>query len=127
VHDPHEEPKKPASHHTAVFILIAMVVTIAWFGWQTLRTHTLTITSVSKPGTYVLEASRPRPSSRRVHVTGWIDGRADLQVGSDAAVSVGPGTVEWKTAGDWVEGDLVLKYTPRGTTLGKLTVDYRID
>lgn len=127
MHDPNEDARPPAKHHTAIFILIAMAVMIAWFGWQTLRTHSLSITSVSKPGEYVLEASQPRPSSRRVHVSGWIDGRADLQLGKDAPRSVGPGKVEWSTSGDWTEPKLVLKYTPWGTTMGKLTVEYRID
>ncbi len=127
MHDPNEDARPPARHHTAIFILIAMAVMIGWFGWQTLRTRSLTITSVSKPGDYMLESTATRPSSRRIHVSGWIDGRADLQFGKEDPVSVGPGTVEWKISGDWAESRIPLKYTPRGTALGKLVIEYRID
>jgi hypothetical protein len=128
VDDASDAPKPAASHRTAVFILIAMAVTIAFYGWQSLRTKQLTITSVSKPGDYVLTRSRTPPSSRWIRVTGWLDGPATLQVsGGLGPVTVGPGHVEWKTGGDWNEGDCTLKYAPAGAATGQLTVEYRIE
>lgn len=126
--DPHDPPKPAASHRTAAFIMIAMTVTLAFYGWQTLRTRQLSITTVSKPGDYVLTASRKLPSSRWIHVTGWLDGPATLEVSDGPGpVTVGPGNVEWKTAGDWHDVNCTLKYTPAGATTGRLTVEYRIE
>jgi hypothetical protein len=127
VDDSHEDANKPASHRTAVFILIAMTVTIAFFGWQALRTSQLSITSISKPGDYRLVSSKAHPSKRWIHVTGWIDGLATLEIPRLESATIGPGSVEWKGASDWDAGDCVLKYTPRTATMGKLTVDYRIE
>jgi hypothetical protein len=110
-----------------VFILIAITVTTAYFGWQALRTSELSITSISKPGDYRLASSKPHPSSRWIRVTGWIDGLATLEVPGLSPASIGPGSVEWKGAGSWDAGDCVLKYTPRTATMGKLTVAYRIE
>ncbi|HLY10312.1 MAG TPA: hypothetical protein VKW04_13475 [Planctomycetota bacterium] len=126
--DPTDAPKKAASHRTAAFILIAMAVTIAFYGWQTLRTRQLSITSVSKSGEYRLPCSRTPPSHRWIHVTGWIDGQAILEVpGGPGPERVGPGAIEWKVSGPWDAGDCVLKYSPGSTTLGKLSVEYRIE
>jgi len=127
VHDSFEDAKKPASHRTAVFILIAMSVTIAFFGWQALRTSQLSITSISKPAEYRLASTTPHPSRRWIRVTGWIDGQATIDVPGQESATIGPGGIEWRCAGSWEAGDCVLKYTPRTAKTGKLTVEFRIE
>jgi len=128
VDDSHEHaPQKPTSHRTAVFILIAITVSIAFFGWQALRTRQLTISSISKPGEYRLTCSRTPSSSRWIHVSGWIDGKATIRLNGVDPAAIGPGNVEWKTSSDWHEGDCMLQYSPGTAVMGKLTVDYRIE
>jgi hypothetical protein len=127
VHDPNEAPKKPASHRTAVFILIAMTVGIAWFGWQTWRTASLSITTVSKPGEYPLPPPRKPAAAYWVHVTGWIDGQATIELPSNAPATIGPGNVEQRLTGALHDPQCILKYTPRGTSMGRLLVEYRFD
>jgi len=128
VDDPHEHaPKKPTSPRTAIFILIAIFVSIAFYGWQALRTRQLTITSISKAGEYPLTLSRTPPSSRWIHVSGWIDGTATIQLNGEDPVTIASGNVEWKTAGDYTDRDCVLKYKPGTAKMGKLTVEYRVE
>jgi hypothetical protein len=128
VDEVHEHTRKPTSPWTAVLTLAAVFVAVAFFGWQTLHTRQLTISSVSKPGEYTLICPRSSPSSRRIHVTGWIDGKATLEItGGLGPESIGPGNVDWKTGGDWYAGDCVLTYSPGTATTGKLTVEYRFD
>lgn len=124
----HEHPAKSTSPRKAVLVLVAMFVLIAFFGWQTLHTRQITITSVSRAGAYTLVCPRTAPSSRRIHVTGWIDGKATLEITEGLGPeTIGPGNVDWKTGGDWYAGDCLLKYSPGTTTMGKLTVEYRFD
>ncbi|MBV8879180.1 MAG: hypothetical protein JO332_04360 [Planctomycetaceae bacterium] len=125
--DPSEEPRKPSSHRTAVFILLAMFVTIAYFGWQVYRTSRLTIVAVTRSGEYRLTASREHPTSCWVRVSGWIDGQAVVEVAGRPAATLGPGNVQWKSAGDTDGRECVLKYAPKSVTLGRLDVEYRIE
>lgn len=127
MHDPSDAPKTPASHRTAAFILIAMAVTLAYFGWQVYRTSRLSITSVSKPGDYLLTSPRQAPSSLWLHVSGWLDGQAAIEIAGRGPAPLGPGNVEWKIRCDWSQRDCVLKYTPGSATTGRLEVEYRID
>jgi hypothetical protein len=127
VQDPHDAPKAPASHRTAAFILIAMTVTLAYFGWQVYRTSRLSITTISKAGDYRLASTKPAPSTLWLHVSGWLDGEAAIEVPGRGPATLGPGNVEWKIGCDWFQKDCVLKYTPRSATSGRLDVEYRID
>lgn len=125
--DPSEAPRTPARRRTAAFVIVAMIVTLAWFGWQVYRTSRLSIVAVGKPGDYRLTASRKDVSTLWLHVNGWIDGRATLEIPGRAPQSLGPGNVEWKIGCDWFQADCVLKYSPSSATTGRLEVEYRFD
>jgi len=125
----HEHPRpSPTSPAKAVLILVAIAVATGFLGWQTLRTRQFTITTLSRPGTYRLTCAPSHPSSRRIHVSGWIDGTATFEItGGRGPETVGPGNVEWKTGGDWSGGDCLLKLTPGTAVTGELRVEYRFD
>lgn len=125
--DPHDEPKRPTSHRTAVFILIAMFIGTGFLGWQVLRTSKLAITAVTKPGEYRLPGSVPKPTHLRVHITGYLDGQATVEIPGQPPRTLGPETVNEKWSLDWTTPDCLLKYTPKTVTLGRLEVEYRID
>lgn len=125
--DPTEESGKPATRRTAAFVILAMFVTLAWFGWRVGRTSRLSIVTVGKPGEYRLASARPNPSALWIHVSGWIDGRASLEIPGRASQPLGPGSVEWKLGCDWTEAACVLKYVPTSATTGRLEVEYRFD
>jgi hypothetical protein len=125
--DPSEEPRTPARRRTAAFVIVAMAVTLAWFGWQVYRTSRLSIIAVSKPGDYRLTSPRKDVSKLWVHVNGWIDGQATLEIPGRAPQPVGPGNVEWKIGCDWSQADCILKYAPSSATTGRLEVEYRFD
>lgn len=127
MHDPNEDPKKPASHRTAAFILIAVFVGIAFLGWQVFRTSRMSITAVTKPADYVLTASRKPPTSFWIRISGWIDGQAVVEIPTRPPLTLGPGNVREKISGDWYAPECVLKYTPKSTTMGRLEIEYRIE
>jgi hypothetical protein len=127
VDEAHEHTKQPTSHRTAVFILVAVSVAIAYFGWQSLKTSTLRISAVSKPGEYRMMGGPHHPTRLRVHVTGWLEGQATIGIPGQEAATIGPGNVDWNHSGAWVEPDCLLQYTPKTATMGSLTVDYRIE
>lgn len=127
MHDPNEEPRRNATHRTAVFILIAMFVGIAFLGWQVFRTRRVSLTAVTKPAELRLTASRKLPSTMWVRVSGWIDGQAVVEACGRPPATIGPGNVQWKVSGDYYEPEGVLKYTPSSVKLGRLEVEYRID
>ncbi len=122
----HGHPKKPTSHRTAIFILVVTFVAIAYFGWQTLQTRRLTISSLSKPGEYRLTGPELHPTRLRVHVTGWLEGQATIAIPGQQAATIGPGNVDWTWSGPWKEPDCLLKYAPKTATMGSLSVEYRI-
>jgi len=63
-----------------------------------------------------------------IHVTGWIDGTATLELpGGAGPVTLDAGNVEWKLSGDWTQGDCILKYLARDRADRTLTVEYRIE
>jgi len=125
--NPAEEPKKHASHRTAVFILVAMFVGTAYFGWQVYRTSRLSIVAVSKPAEFRLKASREKPSTFWIRISGWMDGEAQVEIAGRAPAMIGAGNVQWRLSGEWTESECVLKYTPISAKLGRLEVEYRID
>ena len=125
--NPAEDPKKPASHRTAVFILVAMFVGTAYFGWQVYRTSRLSIVAVSKPAEFRLKASREHPTAFWIRISGWIDGQGQVEIAGRPPELLDAGNVQWRLKGDWTEPECVLKYTPKGATMGRLEVEYRID
>jgi hypothetical protein len=125
--DPSEQPRPPTRRRTAAFVLVAMVVTLTWFGWQVYRTSRLSITAVGKPGDYRLTSSRKGASAIWLHVSGWLDGTASLELPGRASQLLGPGNVEWKLRHEWSETECVLKYAPKTATTGRLEVEYRFD
>jgi len=128
VTDPDEKHRpSTATRRTAALIVLALFVTLAFMGWRVLGTSHLTISAVAKPSEHLLKSPKPRPSSLRIHVTGWLDGQATLQSPHREATVVGPGPVEWRAGGDYYEPEAVLRYAPRGATAGQLTVEYRFD
>ncbi|HUR38239.1 MAG TPA: hypothetical protein VM222_02045 [Planctomycetota bacterium] len=126
--DPEEKHRaSTATRRTAVLIVLALFVALAFLGWRVLGTSRLTISAVAKPSEHRLKSPKPHPSSLRIHVTGWLDGQATLQSPHREATVVGPGPVEWRAGGDYYEPEGVLRYAPRGATVGQLTVEYRFD
>jgi len=126
--DPSEEPRTPARRRTAAFVIVAMAVTLGWFGWQVYRTSRLSIIAVSKPGEYRLTSSRKGVTLLWIHVSGWIDGTASVEMAPyGPSQSLGPGNVEWKISREWTNPDCELKYTPKSATTGRLEVEYRFD
>lgn len=125
--DPSEEPRTPARRRTAAFVIVAMAVTLAWFGWQVYRTSRLSIIAVSKPGEYRLTSSGKGVDSLWIHISGWIDGQAVVEIPNGPSQTLGPGNVEWRISRKWYLPDCVLKYTPKSATTGRLEVEYRFD
>jgi hypothetical protein len=125
--DPSEEPRTPARRRTAAFVIVAMAVTLAWFGWQVYRTSRLSIIAVSKPGEYRLTSARKDVKLLWIHVSGWIDGSASVEIPSGPPQWLGPGNVEWKMRREGVAPECILKYTPKSATTGRLEVEYRFD
>jgi uncharacterized protein (DUF58 family) len=128
VHDADEKHRtSTATRRAAALIVLALFVTLAFLGWRVLGTSSLTISAVAKPSEHRLKSPKPHPASLRIHVTGWLDGQATLQSPHREATVVGPGPVEWRAGGDFTDPECVLRYAPRGATMGQLTVEFRFD
>ncbi len=123
--DPLAEESKPRDHRTAVFVVIALTMTILMLGWQVLRTSTLKVDNVTRPAELRLTTAKKQPDNLSVHVTGWIDGTATLALAGSTPTQVGPGNVEWRRDGDFYSSEAVVNYVPRNVTTGHLTVEYR--
>ena len=120
-----DDARKALPHRAAVFVALAMGAIILMLGWRVLATASLDVASVTRAGEYSLISPRKSSGGLWVHVTGWIDGTAEMEIPGRPGGKVGPGNVDWRSDGDWAQNSATLKYLPRGVTTGHVRVEYR--
>jgi hypothetical protein len=125
--DPGEAHRKTRLNpKTTVLILVALVATLSFLGWRNSRISRFSIPSLAKASQHRLTGASPDPDTLWIRVSGWVDGKATLQLTDREAVPIGPGPVDWAVGVDYFEPACLLRYTPSTVTQGELLVEYRL-
>lgn len=112
---------------TALLVVLGLLATLGFLGWRASRTSRLRIPAVTRDSEQRLLSPSGNPSSLRVRVRGWIDGRATIRLDEREAVRIGPGPVDWTGGVDCLQPACLLRYSPATVTQGELSVEYRFD
>lgn len=107
---------------------VTLIAALRFFGF--VGSQAVEIKDVTKPEIVVLRSFKP-VSGISVRINGSLDGTATIERAYTnerrmyGPQQLGPGTVSFKTGGDWYSEKCIIYYEPGSVRSGHLTIEYK--
>lgn len=114
------------SWRKVITIVVCLAIAFALFQIFTRKPRvSIGNADIQNPVTFELTFGGQFPHALNLHVTGEIDGHAQLST-PHGTIPLKPGDVDERLAGDFYDAKLILDYTPTDVTQGHLDIAYRV-